>query len=363
MKEFWLYNTKTMIQRPHNIYIHVPYCKSKCRYCAFFSHACAEPDWENYTNSICKEIVFWANKLNHNTVPTIFFGGGTPSLIPQKYMEQILNTIRQNFLIENNAEITLEANPATIDAIKLHDFQSMGINRLSVGVQRLNDEELRFLGRAHNAHDAVELICIAQDLNLRVSADFIYGIPDDTEQSVKNLCRQINNLGLTHCSLYELTIEENTPFGKMNLNMPSNDEMATMYQSITKNLDLPRYEVSNYATPENQCRHNSNIWNGEPYIGIGKAAAGRILIDGIWYEQKGNAEVFNPLTEKERAIEKILTGLRTIRGCQLTQDIKNVIDIDWVKKHPQFIQISDNTIRTTGDGMLILDNLITNVVK
>lgn len=278
-------------------------------------------------------------------------------------MEQILNTIRQNFLIENNAEITLEANPATIDENKLRDFQDMGINRLSVGVQRLNDEELRFLGRAHDTRDAIELINTAQDLKLRVSADFIYGISGDTEKTVANMCHQINNLGLTHCSLYELTIEENTPFGKMNLNMPSNDEMAIMYQTISSNLELPRYEVSNYATPENQCVHNSNIWNGEPYIGIGQGAAGRILIDGIWYEQKGNAEVFNPLTEKERAIEKILTGLRTIRGCQLTQDVKNVIDIDWVKNHPQYIQISDDTICATNDGMLILDNIITNVVK
>lgn len=358
-----MYNTRTMKQRPHNIYIHIPYCKSKCRYCAFFSHACAEPDWADYTDSICKEVAFWASKLNHCTVPTIFFGGGTPSLIPQKYMEQILNTIRQNFLIENNAEITLEANPATIDENKLRDFQDMGINRLSVGMQRLNDKELQFLGRAHDTRDAIELINTAQDLNLRVSADFIYGIPGDTEKTVANMCHQINNLGLTHCSLYELTIEENTPFGKMNLNMPSNDEMAIMYQTISSNLELPRYEVSNYATPENQCVHNSNIWNGEPYIGIGQGAAGRILIDGVWYEEKGNAEIFNPLTEKERATEKILTGLRTIRGCQLTQDVKNVIDIDWVKNHPQYIQISDDTICATNDGMLILDNIITNVVK
>ena len=118
LKEFWLYNTKTMKQRPHNIYIHVPYCKSKCRYCAFFSHACAEPDWGNYTNSICKEIVFWANKLNHNTVPTIFFGGGTPSLMPVECFDRIMNTIRHNFNTDVCQEVTLESNPKTLNKQK-----------------------------------------------------------------------------------------------------------------------------------------------------------------------------------------------------------------------------------------------------
>jgi oxygen-independent coproporphyrinogen-3 oxidase len=352
-----------MKQNPHNIYIHVPFCKSKCKYCAFFSQQCAEPDWEKYTKNICEEIIFWGQKLGKINIPTIFFGGGTPSLVPQRYIEQILQTIHNNFSIQDNIEITLESNPATINKTKLSDLQQMGINRLSVGVQRLNDEELNFLGRIHSTQDAVVLINDAKSLGLRVSADFIYGIPNDTPQKISNICTQINSLELMHCSLYELTIEQNTPFGKMNLNMPNNDDMAIMYQTIAEKLTLPRYEVSNYAQNGNECQHNQNVWDGEPYIGIGQGAAGRILIDNIWFEQLGNNEMLKTLSDKERAIEKILTGMRTIRGCQLTQDVKNVIDINWVTNHPEYVKVSDNRIAATKQGMLILDNIITNVVK
>ena len=352
-----------MKQYPHNIYIHVPFCRSKCKYCAFFSNACAEPDWGTYANSVCDEIVSWGQRLGKSDVPTVFFGGGTPSLVPEKYIEQIIGTIHKNFAVSKDVEITLESNPATLDDKKLKFLKSVGINRLSVGAQRLDDLELKFLGRIHSVDDTIKLIMSAQDIGLRVSADFIYGLPNDTVSSVVNICKQINSLNLTHCSLYELTIEPNTPFGKMNLGMPTNDEMACMYQAIAENLNLPRYEVSNYACSGNECRHNQNVWDGEPYIGIGQGAAGRVLIDNTWYEQLGNDEFFKELSSDERAIEKILTGLRTVRGCRLTQDVKSVIDIDWVNNHPEYIQNFNDRICVTDKGLLILDNLITNVVR
>ena len=346
----------------HNIYIHVPFCASKCKYCAFYS-AAITPNWDKYCDEICREIEYWGMRLNHVGVPTIFFGGGTPSLMPVHVFAKIINTIQKNFHIAPNAEITIESNPGTIDAAKLDDFIAAGVNRISIGVQALDDATLNFLGRRHSAHDAITLINTAMARNLRTNADFIYGIPGQTADDVAAMARAINNLGLTHASMYELTIEENTPFGKMNLNMPSNDEMAEMYDAIGRTLSLPRYEVSNYATPGQECRHNANIWDGAPYVGIGRAAAGRVLIDNTWYQQRGGGAEFLPMQPRDRAIEKVITGMRTMRGVELTGDVCDVIDMDFAKQNSQYIKISDNRISATHDGILILDNLMIDLVR
>lgn len=352
-----------MKSAPHNIYIHVPFCISKCNYCAFFSQACNAPDWGKYTDEICDEIAHWGKMLGTPGVPTIFFGGGTPSLMPVKSFEKIINTIQKNFNLAQDSEITLESNPGTLDKEKLGEFKKIGMNRLSIGVQSLDDKKLQFMGRRHNVSDALNLIQSAQNMGLRVSADFIYGLPEDTEKTVIDLCRQINQIGLEHISMYELTIEENTPFGKMNLNMPSNKEMAKMYMAIDNHLNLPRYEVSNYCAPGQECQHNQNIWDGEPYIGIGRGAAGRILLDNTWHEQLGGGARFEKISNNVRATEMIMTGMRTIRGCHLTDMVKNVIDIDWVAQHPEYVKIRDECISATTQGMLILDDIIVNIIR
>ncbi len=347
----------------HNIYMHVPFCMSKCNYCAFYSTACSNPDWEKYANDICSELKFWSRKLGKVNVPTVFFGGGTPSLMPVNVFEQIMNCVRECFCIKENCEITLESNPGTIDKDKLSEFVSMGINRLSVGVQSLNDTELKFLGRRHNVKQALNLLTLAQNMNLRISADFIYGLPNQNVQSVIDLCNDINKLELKHVSLYELTIEKNTPFGKMNLKMPDNETMADMYLAISDNLSLPRYEVSNYAKPGCECRHNQNIWDGEPYIGIGRGAAGRVFIDNVWYEQNGANELFEPISNEMRAVEKILTGMRTMRGVKLTDDVKNQINFDWVDLHKDLVELNSEYLHTTTRGLLVLDDIITDLIK
>ena len=352
-----------MNNNPHNIYIHVPFCKSKCNYCAFFSHACSMPDWETYTNEICAEIKHWGNLLGRIDVPTVFLGGGTPSLMPVKSFDKIIRTIRDNFNLAKDAEITLESNPGTLDAEKLHAFKEAGVNRLSIGIQSLDDNKLKFLGRQHNVQDALDLIQVARNEKLRVSADFIYGLPGETAKSVTELCKEINNIGLKHVSMYELTIEENTPFGKMNLDMPSNEEMAKMYMGISESLDLARYEISNYCAPGHECMHNQNIWDGGAYIGIGRAAAGRVFLDGVWYEQMGAGVRFEKISNNTRAIEMLMTGMRTIRGCQLTESIKNVIDMEWVAQHPEYVKIQNNHISATSQGMLILDKIILEIIR
>lgn len=347
----------------HNLYIHVPFCASKCNYCAFYSTACANPDWEKYVNGVCAELKFWSGRLGRINIPTVFFGGGTPSLMPGHVFEKIINCICDNFNIDEDCEITLESNPGTIDKTKLCDFVLAGVNRLSVGVQSLSDDELLFLGRRHNVRQALDFLDVAQRMGVRVSADFIYGLPKHNVKSVIDLCNRINKLELKHISLYELTIEKNTPFGKMNLKMPDNETMADMYLAIGEHLSLPRYEVSNYAVPGFECRHNQNIWHGEPYIGIGRGAAGRVLIDGVWFEQRGANELFEPTSNDARAIEKILTGMRTMRGVRLTDDVKQKINFDWVNSHKDLVEIENEYLHTTLRGLLVLDEIIVDVIK
>ena len=336
---------------------------SKCRYCAFYSVAEYSPNWEKYEKSICEEIIFWANKLGRIKIPTIFFGGGTPSLMPINTFEKIMHTICDNFDLSPECEITLESNPGTLDFDKLKGFISNGVNRLSIGVQSLNDNELEFLGRKHNVRDALNLIDSGINSGIRVSADFIYGLPGQNTDSVKTLCKSINEIGLTHVSLYELTIEKNTPFGKMNLDMPDNDTMADMYMAISDTLNLPRYEVSNYASIGNECRHNQNIWWGGAYIGIGRAAAGRVFINGDWFEEMGNYEKFEKISNETRAIEKIITGMRTIRGVELSDDVVAQLNIDWIDSHKDLVALSDKYLYTKPRGFLILDNIISDIIK
>lgn len=320
------------------------------------------PDWDKYCGEIVSEIKFWATKLGKIHVPTIFFGGGTPSLMPVKIFATIMDNLRTHFFVAPDAEITLESNPGTLDARRLKDFVNAGINRLSVGVQSFNDDKLRFLGRRHDAATARQLISAAMERRLRVSADFIYGMPGDTVRDVIETCNQINDMGLEHCSLYELTIEPGTPFAKMNLNMPTNAEMAEMYMAIGENLALPRYEVSNYAAPTQECRHNQNVWDGEPYIGIGHGAAGRICIAGQWYEQLGANARFAEINSHARATEKIITGMRTMRGVKLTRDVIGAINQDFISAHPDLIETKPNgRIAATQKGLLILDDLLVNL--
>ncbi len=347
----------------HNIYIHVPFCVSKCRYCAFFSHACSNPDWDGYTKKIVDEIEYFSRKLGKIHIPTIFFGGGTPSLIPSKNFSEIIGAVRKNFDVAPDAEITIEANPGTLDNTRLTEFCTAGVNRRSVGVQSFDDTKLKFLGRIHNAHDAIALIENGLNRGIRVSADFIYGLPGEDVQDIIETCNKINKIGITHCSMYELTIEPNTPFGKMNLDMPSNETMADMYIAIGDNLKLPRYEVSNYALVGHECRHNQNVWDGAPYIGIGDGAAGRIYLNNTWYEELGAGKMFQPMTDKARAIERVITGMRTMRGVHIDDTIKKILNIEFAKTHPDVIMFSNDRIAATNAGILVLDDLIEKLVK
>lgn len=304
----------------------------------------------------------WATRLGKISVPTIFFGGGTPSLMPTNYFAKIIAHLREKFDVLPGTEITLESNPGTLDGVRLNEFIANGVNRLSIGIQSLNDDELSFMGRRHDVRTALNLLETAQSTGIRVSADFIYGLPEHNAKSVEKLCHDINKLGLTHCSMYELTIEPTTPFGKMNLDMPTNEEMADMYTTINNTLNLPRYEVSNYATPGFECRHNQNVWDGDAYIGLGRGAAGRVFMNNTWYEQLGNNEKFEQMSPNARAIERIITGMRTTRGVSLAKDTLNVLNMKYINEHPELVHVNGNRICATDRGILVLDDLLVNIV-
>ena len=351
------------MNRQHNIYIHVPFCVQKCKYCAFFSRACAAPDWDAWATRIIAEIEYFAEKLGRISVPTVFFGGGTPSLMPTKKFTEILDATHKNFDITPDAEITIEANPGTLDEQRLSEFCAAGINRMSIGVQSFDDKKLKFLGRIHTANDARALIDAGLGRGIRVSTDFIYGLPGENADDVIKTCNEINKIGITHCSMYELTIEPNTPFGKMKLNMPTNETMAEMYIAIQNNLKLPRYEVSNYAAPGDECRHNQNVWDGDAYIGIGDGAAGRVFLDGAWYEELGGGKMFQAMTDEARAVERVITGMRTMRGVCIDATVEKILNLEFAKSHPDMLMFSGNRIRATDAGILVLDDLIEKLVR
>lgn len=284
-------------------------------------------------------------------------------MMPTKNFTKIMDAIHKNFDVDPDAETTIEANPGTLDDKKLGEFCAAGINRLSIGVQSFDDEKLKFLGRIHTAREARVLIDSGLRRKIRVSADFIYGLPGEGVDDVIKTCEVINKIGIQHCSMYELTIEPNTPFGKMNLDMPRNETMAEMYIAIGENLHLPRYEVSNYAIIGHECRHNQNIWDGAPYIGIGNGAAGRVFLDGVWYEELGGGKMFQPMTNDARAIERVITGMRTMRGVRVDDSVKKILNIEFAKSHSDMITFSNDRIIATNAGILVLDDLIEKLVK
>ena len=346
-----------------NLYIHVPFCVRKCNYCAFYSLCPDTIDWDDYAAGILGQLDELQRFTNHEPrITTLFFGGGTPSLMPPKYAEKIVGKLR----LAPDAEFSMEANPKTLNPRELKDWKDLGLDRLSVGMQSFDDEELRFLGRIHGARDALDLLNAANDLKLRVNGDFIYGLPNQKVSDVIKLCEKINAIGLKSASLYELTPEAGTSFQ----NMPPVSEKlsAEMYSAIQRTLKLPRYEVSNYGDP---CRHNMNVWTGGEYMGVGESAAGRIIKNGKWFETKitGGEIAIGELTDAERAAEILMTGLRTKWGVSIASLPKDVIDWNFVANNPTYFVHEPRTtnhgprLRMTDSGISVLDALLPKVIK
>ena len=325
-------------QSAFGVYIHWPFCLSKCPYCDFNSHVRhAAIDEKRYVRAFTAEIAATAARAPGRTVSTIFFGGGTPSLMQPATVGAILDAIGEHWSIAPDAEISLEANPTSVEATRFQGYRAAGINRVSLGVQALDDGALKSLGRTHTAQEALVAVAIARSAFDRYSFDLIYARPEQTPEAwAAELKRAIAEAG-EHLSLYQLTVEADTPFAALHsagkLNVPGEDAARTLYdttQTVCADAGLPAYEISNHARPGAECRHNLVYWRGHEYAGIGPGAHGRLDIDGerhaieterrpeAWLmrvESLGHGVVGDDtLLRSQMADEFLLMGLRLAEG-------------------------------------------------
>ena len=274
---------------PLSLYIHWPFCVSKCPYCDFNSHIAGELDEAAWLRSMCAELEHMAGiaaetlSTDKLRLETIFFGGGTPSLMPPKIVSALIDKAATLFSFANNIEITAEANPNSAEMKQMESFHSAGINRLSLGIQSLHNEGLAFLGRAHSVDEACNALEQALTLFDRVSADLIYGLPEQTTAEWQQQLTQIIGFGIQHLSAYQLTIEPGTVFHSRTragaILTAEPDHVADLYElteDIAAVAGLPAYEVSNYAAESNQARHNLTYWQSGNWIAVGPGAHGRI---------------------------------------------------------------------------------------
>jgi putative oxygen-independent coproporphyrinogen III oxidase len=320
------------------VYIHWPFCLSKCPYCDFNSHVRhAAIDEARFVRAFQAEIAATAARVPGRTVSTIFFGGGTPSLMQPSTVSTVLDTVARHWEIASDVEVTLEANPTSVEATRFRGYRAAGVNRVSLGVQALDDAALKELGRMHTTQEALDAVKVARDNFERFSFDLIYARPRQTpDMWAAELRRAIAEAG-EHLSLYQLTIEHDTPFFALRqagkLATPDDDTARALYdttQEVCAAAGLPTYEISNHARPGAECRHNLVYWRAHEYAGIGPGAHGRLDIDGArrataterrpesWLmrvESSGHGVTTDEtLTAEQMADEFLLMGLRLAEG-------------------------------------------------
>ena len=276
-----------MQKKPLAIYIHWPFCVSKCPYCDFNSHVRNTIDEELWKTSLLKDLRSFQPSTKDFEVTSIFFGGGTPSLMPPAIVEALLIEISDFYDVSPDVEITLEANPNSVEIANFEALSKAGINRLSLGVQSLKPESLTFLGRSHSKDEALQAIEISDKFFKRRSFDLIYTLPNQSLEDWQQELDEALKIAGDHLSLYQLTIEQGTPFylaaHRGDFTMPSSDESARFFQwthTYMKEQGYPAYEVSNFARPGQECRHNKHYWYYDDYIGIGPGAHSRLNIQG-----------------------------------------------------------------------------------
>jgi oxygen-independent coproporphyrinogen-3 oxidase len=367
------------------VYIHWPFCLSKCPYCDFNSHVAASIDQPRWRAALLRELGHFAALKSGATVTSIFFGGGTPSLMEPATAGALIERVAELWPVAPDLEVTLEANPSTVEAGRFRDFRAAGINRLSLGVQALNDADLRFLGRRHDAGEALAALAVAGRLFPRFSFDLIYARPNQTPQAWRDELTRALGLAGDHLSMYQLTIEDGTAFGpayaRGEFELPPEDDQADMFeitQSLTSAAGLPAYEVSNHARPGGECRHNLTYWLGGDYVGIGPGAHGRLNGEAlrqhrapdIWLrrvEAEGHAtQEREALDAATRAEEMVMMGLRLADGIDAEtfaaasgQSLWDVLDADGVARMQEggFLTRTPLGVKATPAGMLVLNAL------
>jgi oxygen-independent coproporphyrinogen-3 oxidase len=320
------------------VYVHWPFCLSKCPYCDFNSHVRhAAIDEDRFARAFAREIETTARRIGAREVSSIFLGGGTPSLMRPQTVGAILETIGKHWRVASDAEVTLEANPTSVEATRFAGYRAAGVNRVSLGVQALDDASLKALGRLHSAREALDAVAIARRSFERYSFDLIYARQDQTVQMWTDELKLAISEAAEHLSLYQLTIEEGTPFFGLHaagkIKTPDEALARALYdvtQEVCDRHGLGAYEISNHARVGAQCRHNLVYWRGQEYAGIGPGAHGRLDIEGTRYatstekrpeawlmrvEASGHGVIVDDsLNSEERADEFLLMGLRLSEG-------------------------------------------------
>jgi len=376
---------------PFAVYVHWPFCLSKCPYCDFNSHVRhGGVDEARFVRAYATEIAATAARVPGRTVSSIFFGGGTPSLMQPASVAAILEAIAKHWRVAPDVEITLEANPTSVEAARFRGFRAAGVNRVSLGVQSLDDAALKELGRLHSAQEALDAVAIARANFERYSFDLIYARPRQSLESwAAELRRALAHAG-DHLSMYQLTIEPDTPFFGLHkagkLVVPNEDLARDLYdltQAICVKAGLPAYEISNHARPGGECRHNLVYWRGHDYAGIGPGAHGRLTIDGrrvatetekrpeSWLmrvEAAGSGLIVDEkLTAGEAADEFLLMGLRLAEGIEparytalsgRTLDPKRIAVL---REEGAVETTTDGRLRVTLSGFPILDAVVADL--
>ena len=378
-------------EQAFGVYVHWPFCLSKCPYCDFNSHvrreAIDEPRW---IRAFAAEIAATAARISSRTVSSIFFGGGTPSLMRPATVDAVLDAVARHWRLADDVEITLEANPTSVEAERFRGYRVAGVNRVSLGVQALDDGVLLALGRTHSAREALDAVATARAAFDRYSFDLIYARPQQTVEQWSSELRSALAQAGEHVSLYQLTIEPETPYAQLHaagkLPVPDEDAARALFevtQEICAAQGLPAYEISNHARAGGECRHNLIYWRGHEYAGIGPGAHGRLDIAGdrhatatekrpeAWLarvEQSGDGLVSDEvLTLAERADEFLLMGLRLAEGIdpkryeQIAGRSLQTKRIAFLHQHGFVETTRGGRLRVTPTGMPVLDSVVADL--
>ncbi|WP_109316446.1 radical SAM family heme chaperone HemW [Pseudovibrio ascidiaceicola] len=376
------------------IYVHWPFCLAKCPYCDFNSHVRHRPvSQEHYAKALATELARYAQMVPGRTVDSIFFGGGTPSLMEPKTVETILNEVARLWHLPSTAEISMEANPTSVEATRFAGYRSAGVNRLSVGIQALDDKELKILGRQHSVSEAIQAVEIARKTFPRISFDLIYARPNQTLKAWEQELNRAIDLAADHLSMYQLTIESGTMFQRLyaagKLEMLDPDLAADMFdltQEVTAARGLPAYEVSNHAAPGAQCQHNLIYWRYGDYVGVGPGAHGRLTLENgtklatstekhpeTWLglvESQGHGSISEDiLGHGEQGDELLLMGMRLHEGI----DVPRYEQLSGRQFNPQRLLnlqengmvewVSNTRLRATQAGFPLLDAVIAELAS
>jgi oxygen-independent coproporphyrinogen-3 oxidase len=363
------------------LYIHWPFCVSKCPYCDFNSHVRESIDQGQWRDALLADLAHEARETPGRRLGSIFFGGGTPSLMPPATVAALIEAAEAHWGFAPGIEITLEANPSSVEAARFADLAAAGVNRVSLGVQSLDDEALRFLGRAHDVDEALMALGTAQSVFDRVSFDLIYALPGQGAEAWRAELEQALSFGTSHLSLYQLTIEPGTRFAAMAARgelVPADpDESAALYeltQEMTGAAGIPAYEISNHARPGEESRHNLAYWRYQSYAGIGPGAHGRRGGRATQRHRKPEnwlaalARNGNGLSEEreippaEQGVEALLMGLRLAEGMVL---VPERLEMDSVKRLSAqgLLALEADRLRVTRPGMLLLDAILAAIVR